>query len=158
MRIKEIPLFLLAIVLPQIAGFIGAFFTVRAIPEWYALLVKPNLAPPNWVFAPVWTTLYLLMGAALFLVWRRVGSDVRARSAVVVFLIQLALNALWSFLFFGLRSPSLGFLGIAFLWVSIVLSMYFFARVSKASFWLLAPYLLWTTFAGYLNYMIWMLN
>lgn len=158
MRLKELPTLFFSIVLPQIAGAAGALFTVRAIPSWYALLQKPHLAPPNWVFGPVWTTLYLLMGVAAFFVWRRLNADSRVRMAMAVFMLQLALNALWSFLFFGLRSPALGFLGIVLLWLSIVATMILFARVSKTSAWLLVPYLAWTTFAGYLNYMIWMLN
>lgn len=146
------------IVLAQAAGLIGSFSTFANIPAWYAFLAKPDLAPPNWVFGPVWTTLYILMGIAAFLVWREGVNKRRVRQALVIFCFQLALNALWSVLFFGMRSLLLGLLGVAALWLSIALTMRLFARVSPAATWLLVPYLAWVSFASYLNYALWSLN
>ena len=146
------------IVLSQLAGIIGSVFTVPAIDAWYAELVRPSLAPPNWLFGPVWTILYVLMGIAAFVVWR-VGTDrALVRRALVVFGVQLILNTLWSIIFFGWQSPGWALVEIIFLWLAIVMSISLFARVSGRAAWLLAPYLAWVTFAGYLNYSIYVLN
>ncbi|HWB34176.1 MAG TPA: TspO/MBR family protein [Candidatus Paceibacterota bacterium] len=140
------------------AGLIGTIFTAPSIPSWYATLVRPTLAPPNWIFAPVWTTLFFLMGIAAFLV-ARAGADRRyVRAALVIFFIQLALNVGWSFLFFGLKSPAMAALEIVLLWLAIAASIWAFARVSRAAAWLLLPYIAWVTFAAYLNVAIWLLN
>jgi benzodiazapine receptor len=147
-----------AIVLCQIAGIIGSLFTTAAISTWYANLHKPSIAPPNWVFAPVWTTLYLLMGISLFMIWNSGLDKSSVRRSLLVFSIQLALNVLWSYLFFGLRSPLLGLIGIVALWFTIVLTIVFFFRVSKVAGVLLIPYLAWVSLAGYLNYLIFILN
>ena len=149
----------ISLVLPLLAGFIGSFFTASAIQSgWYAELAKPALNPPSWVFAPVWTTLYVLMGIALFLVWRK-GLDRReVKIALSVFFAQLILNALWSIIFFGLRSPGLALVEIAILWIAIIVAIIAFAKVSKIAAWLLAPYILWVSFALYLNYAIWIFN
>ena len=141
------------IALSQAAGLIGSVFTASSISSWYQYLAKPELNPPSWVFGPVWTTLYLLMGIAAYLVWR-----VRALKAHAVFFVQLALNALWSVLFFGLRSPGLALIEIALLWLAILVTIVSFNRVSRTAAFLLVPYLLWVSFATYLNYSIWILN
>lgn len=145
------------ILLSQAAGAVGSFFTFSAIDNWYLQLVRPALSPPNWVFGPVWITLYILMGVAAFLVWKR-GWSPRVRRGLLVFGLQLSLNALWSVLFFGLHSPALGLVCIAALWLSIVWTIALFAKVSRPVARLLWPYLAWTTFASYLNLMIWLLN
>ena len=148
----------MAIVLCQIAGLVGSLFTTPAILTWYANLHKPNVAPPNWVFAPVWTTLYLLMGISLFMIWNaRRGKDA-SRKPIIMFIVQLALNVLWSYLFFGLKSPLLGLIGIVVLWFMIVLTAIFFFRVSKVAASLLIPYLAWVSLASYLNYLLYTLN
>jgi benzodiazapine receptor len=121
-------------------------------------LNKPSFTPPGSVFAPVWITLYLLMGISLFLVWRVEKNIPRRRSALAVFALQLILNTLWSLLFFGLRSPLAGLVDIACLWVSIVLTLFLFSRISKTAFWLFVPYFLWVSFATVLNASIFALN
>jgi benzodiazapine receptor len=148
----------IAIVLCQIAGFVGSLFTTPAISTWYANLHKPIVAPPNWVFAPVWTTLYLLMGISLFMIWNAQLGKEAAKKPIIMFFGQLTLNVLWSYLFFGLKSPFLGLIGIVVLWFMIVLTTIFFFRVSKVAASLLIPYLVWVSFASYLNYLLYTLN
>jgi len=140
------------------AGAIGSIFTRSAISTWYATLEKPPFSPPNWLFAPVWTLLYILMGIAAFLVWRKGLGNRRVRSALIVFLIQLILNTLWSVVFFGLESPLFGLVIISVLWVVILVTVIQFYKISRAASVLLWPYLLWVTFAAVLNYSIWLLN
>jgi tryptophan-rich sensory protein len=143
------------ILLAEGAGIVGSFFTTSNIPTWYATLTKPPIAPPNWVFGPVWTTLFLLMGIAAYFVWR---TGVRSRSALQIFGIQLALNVLWSLIFFGLQNPGAAFIEIILLWLAIVWTIYAFSRHSKLAAWLLVPYIAWVSFASVLNYFIWVLN
>lgn len=155
------PLFLklfFAIVISEAAGIIGSLFTASAIPGWYAGLVKPEFNPPNWVFGPVWTTLYALMGIAAFLVWKRGSERREVKTALAIFVGQLALNTLWSIIFFGLNNPGAAFIEIILLWIAIAITIAVFAKISRAAAWLLVPYLLWVSFAGYLNYAIWALN
>jgi len=147
-----------SIVVSQCAGIIGSVFTTPAIPTWYASLQKPPFTPPNWLFAPAWITLYLLMGIAALLVWRVGLANHRVRTALVLFLVQLALNALWSVVFFGLQSPLYGVIVIIVLWLTILLTMLKFARISAVAAWLLVPYILWVSFASVLNISIWILN
>ncbi len=147
-----------SIVVSQCAGIVGSAFTTPAIPTWYASLQKPPFTPPNWLFAPAWITLYLLMGIAAFLVWRVGLANHRVRTALVLFLVQLALNALWSVVFFGLQSPLYGVIVIIVLWLTILLTMLKFARISAVAAWLLVPYILWVSFASVLNISIWILN
>jgi len=149
---------LISIVACQCAGLIGSAFTTPAIPTWYAALEKPPFTPPNWLFAPAWITLYLLMGISASIVWQR-GLDVpRVRTALIIFLIQLILNALWSVVFFGLESPLYGVIVIAVLWIAIVLTIVQFFRISTLAGALLLPYIGWVTFAAALNISIFMLN
>jgi len=150
--------FILSIAICLTAGMIGSVFTTPAIPTWYAGLRKPDLAPPNWVFAPVWTTLFLLMGISLFLVWNVGLGKSSVRYSFTSFFAQLVLNVLWSYLFFGLRSPLLGLLDIIVLWFAIALTVVFFFKVSKIAAVMLIPYLAWVSVAAYLNYLILKLN
>ncbi len=124
MRIAKLVLF---VAFCEMAGVVGAFFTTSSIPTWYAGIRKPDMAPPNWVFAPEWTTLYGLMGVSLFLVWRKIRGKGFGRSAILVFIVQLILNVLWSYLFFGLQSPFLGVVEIAILWFTIAAAIAFFS-------------------------------
>ena len=140
------------------AGGIGSAFTASAIPAWYATLVKPSFSPPNWVFAPVWTLLYIMMGLAAAIVWQKGLQNPVVRTALVVFLIQLILNLIWSFLFFGLRSPLYGLVDILFLWTMILVTIAQFSKVSTLAAALLIPYILWVTFATGLNLGIFLLN
>ena len=147
-----------SVILCQLAGFLGSLFTTPAIPTWYATLVKPTFNPPNWVFAPVWTGLYLLMGISAFLVWRKGLDNHLANSGLRIFILQLVLNTLWSFLFFGLKSPLLGLIEILLLWIAIILTILSFFRSSKVAGILLLPYILWVSFAAILNLSLWRLN
>jgi benzodiazapine receptor len=149
---------LISIIVCESAGLIGSVFTTKAIPTWYAALQKPAFTPPNWLFAPAWGTLYLLMGISAFLVWRKGSENSQIKGALVLFAIQLVLNALWSVVFFGLQSPLYGVIVIIALWIAILLTMLKFLKISAAAFWLLLPYLLWVTFAAVLNISVWILN
>ena len=147
-----------AIIISELAGIIGSTFTFSAIPTWYATLTKPALNPPSWIFGPVWTTLYALMGIAAFLVWRNGLDRKDIRKAITVFAFQLILNATWSIIFFGLQSPAFALMYIIILWLAIIWTMVLFYKISKPAMYLLIPYILWVSFATYLNYAIWLLN
>jgi translocator protein len=136
------------------AAWAGSFFQPG---EWYEHLVKPALTPPGWVFGPVWTLLYAMMGVAAWLVWQRRGFTGAAR-ALGLFLLQLGFNALWSYLFFGLKNPGLAFLNIVALWLVILGTLIAFYRHYRPAGLLLLPYLLWVSFAVYLNLEFWRLN
>ena len=150
----------IAIVVSEAAGVIGAFFTTPSIAGWYATLARPTLNPPAWVFGPVWTTLFALMGISLFLIWKSdpsVAPKERRRGGILFF-IQLILNTLWSIIFFGLHNPAWALVDIVALWLVIVWTIVVFSKISKPAAYLLVPYLLWVSFAMYLNYSIWVLN
>jgi tryptophan-rich sensory protein len=149
---------LVAILACQIAGVVGSIFTAPSIPTWYATLGKPDFTPPNWVFAPVWTTLFVLMGVSAYLVWNKGLENKNVKMALLIFSIQLALNMLWSFLFFGLKSPLYAFFEILILWLVIMLTIVNFSRISKTASWLLIPYIIWVSFAAILNFSIVRLN
>jgi translocator protein len=149
---------IICILLCLSAGGIGSAFTMSAIPAWYTTLVKPSFSPPNWVFAPAWTLLYVLMGLAAAKVWQKGLQNPQVRTALVVFLAQLILNMLWSVLFFGLRSPLYGLVDILFLWAMILVTIAQFSKVSTLAAALLIPYILWVTFASGLNLGIFLLN
>jgi len=140
------------------AAAIGSVFTAPAIQTWYPTLRKPWFNPPNYIFGPVWTILYTLMGIALFLVWRKGTDTPRVKPALAVFGVQLGLNVLWSVLFFGLRSPLLGLIDIGLLWMAILATIILFFPISVPASLLLIPYVLWVSFAAVLNYFIVRLN
>jgi len=144
--------------MPQLAGVIGSFFTAPAIPAWYSTLTKPNFSPPNWLFAPVWLSLYLLMGISAYLIWQKTAEQEKAKSALKLFWSHLIFNALWSIIFFGLQNPGLAFLNIIILWILIVILIVKFWKISSWAAYLLIPYLIWVSFASILNYYIWYLN
>jgi translocator protein len=163
MKLNNFFKLIIAIVVSEMAGAIGAFFTTPSIAGWYAGIVKPALNPPAWVFGPVWTTLFALMGIAAFLVWSsyaEASADKKKgiKVALVLFGIQLVLNTLWSIIFFGLHSPGGALVEIVFLWLAILATIIAFAKISKPAAWLLVPYILWVSLAMYLNYAIWVLN
>jgi tryptophan-rich sensory protein len=149
--------FIVSLVICQLAGFIGGAFTAPAITGWYAALEKPLFSPPNWIFSPVWIILFLLMGVTLYILWQNLPKT-EAKIAMVFFIIQLALNILWSALFFALKWPMVAFFEIIVLWVFILLTMIKSSRVSKTTVYLLLPYILWVNFAAVLNYFLWRLN
>ncbi|MBU2501734.1 tryptophan-rich sensory protein [bacterium] len=136
------------------AGFLGSLFPPG---EWYAALAKPAWNPPGWVFGPVWAALYVMMAIAAWLVWSR-GGFTAARGAMGLYLFQLILNALWSFLFFGLQRPDLAFVDVVLLWLAILATLIVFARIRGAAGMLLIPYLAWVGFAVVLHLAIWRLN
>lgn len=148
---------IVSLLICQLAGIIGSLFTASSIPTWYATLNKPTFNPPNWIFAPVWIFLYALMGVSFYLIW--MNSIVPNFGFLLsVFLFQLVLNAFWSIIFFGLKSPLFAFIEILVLWVMILVCIISFYRVSNFSSLLLVPYLMWVTFAAILNFSIWKLN
>lgn len=155
---KHLPKLIISIIGCQLVGILGSVFTVSAIPTWYVTVNKPFFAPPSWIFGPVWTLLYFMMGVSLYLIWKQGWQKNKVKIAIKYFLAQLALNFLWSPVFFGLRSPSLGLVVIVALWVLIVMTMKKFYPLSKLAFYLLVPYLLWVSFATLLNGGIVVLN
>jgi translocator protein len=150
--------FLISILLPQLAGGIGSIFTRKTVGTWYAGIVKPAFAPPSWIFAPVWVSLYILMGLSAFLVWHKGWSKPGVKSALGFFCAQLLVNSLWSWIFFGRQSILGGLITLGVLWILIVFTMIKFFHVSRYAGLLLIPYLLWVTFAGILNASLYYLN
>lgn len=149
---------IIAVAIPLVVGGTSGFFTVAGVESWYQAINKPSWNPPNWVFGPVWTSLYILMGVALFLVWKADTSAELKKIAVGLFAIQLLLNFCWSFIFFYLQQPGCAVVELAALWLFILLTIFAFAQVNKTAAWLLVPYISWVSFAGILNYTIWKLN
>ncbi len=158
MKIKNIPKLVYSIVICQLAGIIGSFFTFPSISTWYVALEKPSFNPPNWVFSPVWITLFILMGISLYLVWGSGAKTRYVKIALTLFGIQLALNALWSIIFFGLKSPFYALIELVILWVAILATIFKFFNISKTAAYLLIPYILWVSFAAVLNFSIWVIN
>lgn len=140
------------------AGGLGGFATASSVATWFPTLVKPSWNPPAWLFGPVWTTLYIMMAVAMWLVWKTDTALVRIKPAVILFGSQLLLNLAWSFLFFGARSPGLALIDIIALWLAIVATIYAFYQQSKWAGILLLPYFAWVSFAMALNVAIWQLN
>jgi tryptophan-rich sensory protein len=164
-----------------LAGVVGAFYTTPAIGFWYKSLKKPGFNPPNWIFAPVWTILFVLMGISLYLVWSDkfvVKNEIKFKNRkpwnklsqkflsgkwqkaniIIIFATQFVLNVLWSIIFFGMHSPGAAFFELLMLWVSVIYTIVNFYRVSKTASLLLIPYILWISFAGILNLFIWIIN
>jgi len=147
---------ILSLVIPQLAGLIGALFTAKAIPEWYSGLVKPPFSPPNYLFAPVWLILYLLMGISLYLNW--IKKTKQAKDNVRLFFVHLFFNFIWTPTFFGAKNTLLAFMIILVLLQLIIFMIWRFWKINKLSSLLLFPYLIWVIFASILNYAIWYLN
>lgn len=148
----------ISILIVEIVGASGAIFTAQGL-VWYDTLQRPTLAPPNWLFGPVWTTLFALLGVALWLIWRQVDSSPRvARLAFGVFVAHFFFNLGWSAVFFGMQEIGWGLVVIGLLWLLIIAMMWAFYRVDTRAALLLVPYLLWVSFAAYLNYRFWVLN
>lgn len=146
------------ILIPLGVGALASFFTATGVSTWYRTIARPDWNPPDVVFAPVWTTLYILMGVALYLIWRKEVLESLKRSAIGWWVVQLVLNALWSFLFFSLQTIGLALIEIIVLWFAILGTIFSFARISKMAAWLLVPYISWVTFATILTFAIWRLN
>lgn len=140
-------------------GYLSSTVTMTSVKTWFPLLIKPPLNPPNWIFAPVWSALYILMATAAGLIWHKIDlKKEEVKKALLFFWLQLALNALWSLLFFGLKNPMLALIEIILLWLMIYETYYKFNKISTLSGKLLLPYLAWVSFAVYLNASIWYLN
>lgn len=148
----------IAIVVSQLAGIIGSIFTTTEVNGWYTTIAKPSFNPPSWVFGPVWTTLFLLMGIAAYLVWKRGLENRAVKIALGVFILQLVLNTFWSIIFFNFQSLGGALIEIGFLWIAILATIILFARISKTAAWLMVPYILWVSFAAFLNYTLYTLN
>jgi translocator protein len=155
--IKKSIILMLFLLICQLPGLIGSYFTVSAIPVWYAGLNKPWFNPPNYLFGPVWFMLYVMMGVSFFMIWNT-AAEFQKKTAVIIFSIQLVLNALWSIIFFGMKNPGLAFFEIVVLWLFILLSIITFHPLSKKASYILIPYLLWVSYASVLNFAIWRLN
>ena len=170
-----------SIIICELVGVVGSFFTISQIPLWYGSLNKPFFNPPSWIFGPVWTLLFVLMGISLYLVWLKkweaknsistrkekawnslsqkfYSGSWRKTNIIIIFVFQLVLNVLWSVIFFGWHSPALAFFELLMLWFAIVFTIINFYRVSKTSAWIMLPYLMWVSFAGILNLAIFILN
>ena len=141
-----------------LAGAAGAIFTIPSIPTWYATLVKPSFSPPNYLFAPVWTILYILMGISLALIWQKGLKTRKVREALYFFGVQLVLNAVWSPVFFGAKNTFLALIIIIFMWLFILKTITSFSKINKPAGYLLYPYITWVSFATILNFSIWILN
>jgi len=158
MKSGDLPKLIISVLVCVAAGFIGSLATMKSIPTWYAGLKKPPFSPPNAIFGPVWTALFIMMAVAAFLVWRRGFETEPVKIALIVFGAQLILNVLWSVLFFGLKMPGPAFLEIILLWVLILATILLFRKASIPAAWLMVPYILWVSFAAVLNYSLWRLN
>lgn len=147
----------ISLLIPLCLGYIAGLFTAEAVPDWFASLNKPSFSPPNWIFGPVWTVLYIILGISFFLIWKQPANKKRD-IAIVVFLTQLLLNFGWSFIFFYFNMIGLALVEIVLLWISIVLMLVLFYRIKPLAAYINIPYLLWVTFATILNAFYYILN
>jgi tryptophan-rich sensory protein len=157
MKAKQILKLVASLLLPLGVGGIAGMYTTEAIPGWYASLVQPSFNPPNWVFGPVWTTLYIIMGISLFLIWKLPASKER-NQAILVFMVQLFLNFCWSFFFFHFKMIGIALVDIVALWIMILVMLFRFYKLKPISAYINIPYLLWVTFATVLNAAYFFLN
>jgi len=156
--LKKLPKILIAVAVCLVIGFFSGFATQSSIDSWYVTLNKPSFNPPNWIFAPVWTLLYILMGIAAGIVWSKGYYHKWVKTAMYYFVFQLLFNGLWSIVFFGFQSPGLALIVILILLVLIALTYKWFKVVSNTAAYLLIPYFAWVLFATVLNFSIWQLN
>jgi len=170
-----------SVIICELAGTVGAIFTTPAVSSWYKNINKPSFNPPNWIFGPVWTLLFVLMGISLYIVWSKkweptskvnykkvkvwnplsknfLSGNWRKLNIILIFSTQLVLNVLWSVIFFGLHLTGVAFFELLMLWFAIMFTIINFYRVSKIAAYLLIPYILWVSFAGVLNFFIWASN
>ncbi|MDP4009419.1 MAG: TspO/MBR family protein [Candidatus Shapirobacteria bacterium] len=158
----NLPKLAISLLLPLFVGYLGSLFTISQIQTWYSQINKPSLLPPNGIFGPVWTALYILMGVAFYFIWtEKIGKkqkDADRSWAIKIYLIQLALNLLWSIIFFKFHLLTLAVAEILVLWVMIFFTIIEFRKIKAVTMWLLIPYLAWVTFATYLTAAVWWLN
>lgn len=157
-KLSPLAKLIISITIPLVGGFLSGFFTMGTVAEFYLKLAKPSFSPPGWIFGPVWTILYILIGIAAFLIWNKGLNTRGVTPALIIFLIQLALNFSWTPVFFGFQSIAGGLIIIALLWVAIIASIVMFWRLDQIAGALLIPYLLWVSFATVLNFYILRLN
>lgn len=150
--------FIIALIVPIGIGIGSRFLTMDAVNGWFLTLNKPSFNPPNSIFAPVWTVLYLLMGLAFFFVWKSYEPAELKRQAFIFYFLQLGLNFMWSLIFFAAQLPGFAFIEIVLLWLMILGTLISFANVSRFAGWLMAPYFCWVSFAAVLNFFIWRMN
>ncbi len=158
MRIRSVFGGAVSILVCLSAGMIGSFFTYPAIPVWYAGLNKPFFTPPNWIFAPVWTILYVMMGISAYMIWEKRKENLESVKGLTIFGLQLVLNTMWSVVFFGFKDLFFAFLLIIVLWAAILLNIFQFRKLSTNAALLLGPYIIWVTFAALLNAAVWLMN
>jgi benzodiazapine receptor len=151
------PTLLICIAIPVVSGLLSGLATTDSIDSWYATLNKPSFNPPNYLFGPVWTLLYILMGISLYMIYQTIKSPVRTTS-IILFSVQMVLNLSWSFIFFNAQSPFAALIVIVILWFAILMMIIYFHKLSPAAAYLQIPYLLWVSFATVLNASIWYLN
>lgn len=149
---------IISVTIPLLVGGLSGFFTVTGVESWYQTIDRPSWNPPNWIFGPVWTALYILMGVALFLVWKDKSAGGVKKFALLLFVVQMLLNFFWSIIFFSLQQPGWAFAEIVLLWLFILITIFAFARLNNMAAWLLVPYVSWVSFAAILNFTIWQLN
>ena len=158
MKKFKLGVLIISIIICLSIGFLGSIFTSSSVNSWYPTIKKPSFNPPSWIFGPVWTVLYILMGISVYLFWLNSKNPDYLVRGLILFVVHLILNFAWSFLFFGLQNPLLALIEIVVLWLSIIFVIFYFYKVSKTSSYLLIPYLLWVTFASILNLFIVILN
>lgn len=156
-KIKTAATLILFILIPQAVGIIGSYSVMQNVDGWYGNLLKPSFNPPSWIFAPVWTTLYILMGIASFIIWQKKDHPNRY-IALTCYTVQLILNGIWTPIFFGLHNITLALINIIVLLFAVILTIAWFQKINKTAAILLIPYLLWISFATVLNYSIWLIN
>jgi tryptophan-rich sensory protein len=147
-----------AVFICLLAGGVGTLFTVSAISTWYAALNKPFFSPPNWLFGPVWTILYILMGVSIAIIWSKGLKSKKVRDAVCLFGVQLLLNAIWTPIFFGAKNLFISLIVIGLMWIFILKTILAFGEINKTASFLLYPYIAWVSFASILNFSVWLLN
>lgn len=155
---KPVIKLIIAVSVPLLVGFASSLFTITGVESWYKTINLPSWNPPDQVFGPVWTTLYILMGIAFYLVWINEARSAFKRKAIIFFIIQLVLNFLWSVIFFGMEQIGWALVEISVLWLLILFTILSFGKISKTAAWLMVPYICWVSFAALLNYNIWKLN
>ena len=158
MKMNDVTKLAFSIALCLSIGFVGSVFTTPAIPTWYSSLNKPFFSPPDWIFSPVWTILFILMGISFYILWDAGFKTTQAKIARTFFMLQLGFNASWSMIFFGLKSPLFAFMEIVLLWIAIWFTIVTFRNISKTSAYPLIPYLVWVSFAAVLNFSIYVMN
>ncbi|KAB5489382.1 MULTISPECIES: TspO/MBR family protein [Flagellimonas] len=155
---KRILYITIGVLVCLLIGFLSSIATQSSVNDWYTTLNKPSFTPPNELFAPVWTALYIMMGISAGMVWSKGYHHIWVKTALYHFVFQLLFNALWSIVFFGLKNPLLGLVVILILLTLIILTIKWFRIISRPAAYLLVPYMLWVGFAAVLNYRIWALN